>query len=97
MSQEGSIILGIGGDNSDHSIGNVFEGAMTGASRRTRPSTPFKPRSSAWAMGGYAEAVAEKKGPAPERLTKSISVCAQEWPILALQLSVAWGSSLLSY
>jgi hypothetical protein len=30
MSQEGAIILGIGGDNSNNSVGNFFEGVMTG-------------------------------------------------------------------
>ena len=30
MSQEGSVILGIGGDNSNNSVGNFFEGVMTG-------------------------------------------------------------------
>jgi len=30
MNQEGSIVLGIGGDNSNNSIGNFFEGVMTG-------------------------------------------------------------------
>jgi len=30
MTQEGSIILGTGGDNSNNSVGNFFEGVMTG-------------------------------------------------------------------
>jgi hypothetical protein len=46
MHQEGAIILGTGGDNSNSSAGSFFEGVMTAGYPPTRRTTPSRPTSS---------------------------------------------------
>ncbi len=62
MHQEGAIILGTGGDNSNSSAGSFFEGVMTAGAPSDATDTAVQANVAA---AGYATAPAGSVGPAP--------------------------------